>query len=89
MLAKEGNKEAIELADYFCREARVRVDQSFRELYGSNDDAMRNVAKHVLSGQHTWIERGIVGLMAGGATQGRTPQESGNSSARREAAGVS
>ncbi len=64
MLAKEGNKEATELADYFCREARLRIEQSFRELYGPNDDAMRTVSRHVLAGEHTWIERGIVGLMA-------------------------
>ena len=90
MLAKEGNKEAIELADYFCRESRVRIEQSFRDLYGANDDAMRTVAKHVLAGQHTWIERGIVGLLGGplGASGGTTPQEPGNRSVRREAAGV-
>jgi len=89
MLAKEGNKQAIELADYFCREARVRIEQSFRELYGPDDAAMRNVAKHVLDGQHSWMERGIVGLMAGlpgGKASGG--QEAPPARGRREAAGV-
>jgi hypothetical protein len=51
---------------------------------------MRNVAKHVLAGQHSWIERGIVGLLGDeNALKGpRTPQEPGNRSVRREAAGV-
>jgi alkylation response protein AidB-like acyl-CoA dehydrogenase len=85
MLAKEGNKEAIELADYFCREARVRIEQSFRELYGPDDAAMRNVARHVLAGEHTWIERGIVGLMpAASAGAGRAVA----SDSRRQTANV-
>ena len=69
MLAREGQKEAIELADYFCREARVRIDQHFRELYGANDGAMYKVAKHVLGNEHTWLEKGIVGLMAARAPE--------------------
>ncbi|HWE41064.1 MAG TPA: acyl-CoA dehydrogenase family protein [Gemmatimonadaceae bacterium] len=85
MLAKEGNREAIELADYFCREARVRVEQSFRELYGPDDAAMRNVARHVLDGRHAWMERGIVGLMGNerALAQGATP-ETGARPAPRE-----
>ena len=89
MLAKEGNKEAIELADYFCREARVRIEQSFRELYGPNDAAMRNIAKHVLDGKHTWMERGIVGLMGGMPGAKPAPGQDGTAPrATREAAGV-
>jgi hypothetical protein len=89
MLAKEGNKEAIELADYFCREARVRIEQSFRELYGPNDAAMRNIAKHVLDGKHTWMERGIVGLMSGMPGAKPAPGQDGTAPrATREAAGV-
>jgi len=89
MLAKEGNKDAIELADYFCREARIRVEQSFRELYGPNDDAMRRVAKHVLAGEHTWMERGIVGLMTGASKSATATQDdAAHRPGRREAAGV-
>ncbi|NUQ94042.1 MAG: hypothetical protein HOQ11_08870 [Gemmatimonadaceae bacterium] len=86
MLAKQGQKEAIELADYFCREARVRVEQHFRELYGPNDKAMYDVAKHVLKGEHVWIEQGIVGLLGGidAAREG----ESSRVAPHRETAGV-
>jgi len=86
MLAKEGQKEAIELADYFCREARVRVEQHFRELYGANDKAMYDVAKHVLKGEHGWLEHGIVGLLGGGASSHE--QEPSRLATRRETAAV-
>ena len=84
MLEKEGQKSAIELADYFCREARVRIEHSFAELFSANDKAMNAVSKHVLAGEHTWLEQGIVGLMSAGvAREGRTLV-----AARREVAGV-
>ncbi|NUQ21410.1 MAG: acyl-CoA dehydrogenase, partial [Gemmatimonadaceae bacterium] len=86
MLAREGQKEAIELADYFCREARVRVEQHFRELYGANDKTMYDVAKHVLKGEHSWIERGIVGFLGGGGETRET--RAVKEAPRREAAGV-
>ena len=89
MLEKEGQKSAIELADYFCREARVRIEHSFAELFSANDKAMNAVSKHVLAGEHTWLEQGIVGLMAGGIVRdGRTSQDPGAKAVRREAAGV-
>jgi alkylation response protein AidB-like acyl-CoA dehydrogenase len=85
MLEKEGQKGAMELADYFCREARVRIEQSFSQLYGPNDRAMNAVSKHVLAGEHTWIEQGIVGLMTAGVhSDARVPK-----AVRRETAGVS
>jgi hypothetical protein len=89
MLEKEGQKSAIELADYFCREARVRIEHSFAELFSANDKAMNAVSKHVLAGEHMWLEQGIVGLMAGGIVRdGRTLQDPGAKAVRREAAGV-
>jgi alkylation response protein AidB-like acyl-CoA dehydrogenase len=60
MLAKQGNREAIELADAFCREARERIAASFRALYGSNDVLMYRLAQKVMKGQHAWLEDGIV-----------------------------
>jgi len=50
---------------------------------------MRNIARHVLDGRHAWIERGIVGLMAGmPAGKGSEGEEAPPPRARREAAGV-
>jgi alkylation response protein AidB-like acyl-CoA dehydrogenase len=63
MLAQQGNKEAAELADLFCREARQRITTNFQRFYGKNDGAIYKVAQHVLAGAHAWLEQGIVGIM--------------------------
>jgi len=59
MLAEKGQKEAIALADTFCREARLRVDDLFRNLYGENDENLYKLAMSVLKGEHAWLEQGI------------------------------
>jgi hypothetical protein len=59
-LARQGNKQAIALADLFCREARVRIDQLFDAFYGADDPAMYRVAQQVLRGEHSWLETGII-----------------------------
>jgi hypothetical protein len=63
MLEGRGNREATELADLFCREARQRIRANFRHFYGTNDAALYRVAQQVLAGEHEWLEQGIVGLM--------------------------
>jgi alkylation response protein AidB-like acyl-CoA dehydrogenase len=59
MLAKSGQVGAIALADTFCREARVRIDEHFRNFYGPNDANMYKLAMSVLRGEHAWLEQGI------------------------------
>ena len=59
MLAERGQKEAIDLADTFCREARLRIDELFRNFYGTNDANMYKLAMSVLRGEHAWLEHGI------------------------------
>jgi hypothetical protein len=64
MLAKkQGRKEALELADLFCREARHRIAQHFRDLFGPNDTQLYKVSQRVLKGEHAWLEAGIVGML--------------------------
>ena len=60
MLAKKGDKNAIALADLFCREARLRIEDSFRNLLGPNDAALYKISQSVLKGEFTWLEQGIV-----------------------------
>ncbi len=79
MLAKAGNREATELADLFCREARQRIAVNFRRFYGKNDAAIYKVSQQVLRGEHAWLEQGIVGMMqeptlgSGSTTETPTP----------------
>lgn len=57
--APEG-RQAVRMADVFCRSARRRVVALFRELW-SNDDILRyRHGLEVLSGADTWLEAGIV-----------------------------
>lgn len=63
MLAQQGNTEAMELADLFCREARQRIKTNFSRFYGKNDGVIYKVAQRVLDGRHEWLEQGIVGIM--------------------------
>ena len=60
MLAEQGNAEAMELAEVFCRESRDRVEASFRSLYGAHDGALYRLAQRVVKGEHAWLETGIV-----------------------------
>jgi len=59
MLADRGERRAAELADAFCREARVRIERSFDDLFGRNDPALYRLAQRVLAGEFAWLEQGI------------------------------
>jgi hypothetical protein len=73
MLAKQGRKEAVTLADAFCIEARDRIRVHFEQLFGPNDPAIYKVAMEVLRGEHAWLEHGIVSSVVHGEKQKRTP----------------
>ncbi|MFF0447044.1 acyl-CoA dehydrogenase family protein [Streptomyces sp. NPDC004609] len=53
-------REAYQLADAFCRQARVRVEELFTRLWSNTDDIDRRVVDGVLSGTYTWLEEGVV-----------------------------
>jgi alkylation response protein AidB-like acyl-CoA dehydrogenase len=53
-------KSALQLADAFCRQARLRVDALFERLWKNTDDNDRRIAEHVLGDEYTWLERGIL-----------------------------
>lgn len=56
----ENGREAYQLADAFCRQSRVRVEELFDRLWTNTDDIDHKVVKGVLSGTYTWLEQGIV-----------------------------
>jgi alkylation response protein AidB-like acyl-CoA dehydrogenase len=51
---------AVELADAFCQQARVRAEQLFDGLWRNSDDSDRTLARGVLEGRYTWVEKGII-----------------------------
>jgi alkylation response protein AidB-like acyl-CoA dehydrogenase len=60
MLAQGGERNATELADLFCREARLRIAEHLRVLFGPNDKALYTVGQEVLDRKYAWLEHGIV-----------------------------
>jgi alkylation response protein AidB-like acyl-CoA dehydrogenase len=56
----ENGREAYQLADVFCRQARIRIEELFTRLWTNTDDLDRKVVKGVLSGTYAWLEQGIV-----------------------------
>ncbi|MFJ1900833.1 acyl-CoA dehydrogenase family protein [Streptomyces sp. NPDC088115] len=53
-------REAYQLADAFCHQSRVRVEELFTRLWSNTDELDRRVVEGVLSGTYTWLEEGII-----------------------------
>ena len=60
MLKQTGDANAVDLADLFCRESRLRIRAHFDNLFGVNDAAIYRVSQQVLRGEFEWLERGII-----------------------------
>ncbi|HVW41128.1 MAG TPA: acyl-CoA dehydrogenase family protein [Amycolatopsis sp.] len=50
---------ARELADVFCRQAKLRVEELFDSLWDNTDDADVELTRRILDGRYTWLEEGI------------------------------
>ncbi|MGP4004331.1 acyl-CoA dehydrogenase family protein [Streptomyces sp. 8N706] len=57
---EDHGREAYQLADAFCRQSRIRVEELFGRLWANTDDLDRKVVKGVLAGAYTWLEEGII-----------------------------
>ena len=59
---KDGNGQApIELADYFCRMAKRRIQRAVFKALASNDDRQANaVAKQTIDKKYRWLEKDVV-----------------------------
>lgn len=62
----EEGRAAYQLADAFCRQSRIRVEELFTRLWSNTDDLDRKVVDGVLGGAYTWLEDGIVDLSGDG-----------------------
>ncbi len=53
-------REAHELADAFCAQARLRVEGLFGALWTNTDRGDRALARQVLAGRYAWLEEGVL-----------------------------
>jgi len=61
MLETHADKEGLlRLADYFCREARLRVRGFFAAIRHNDDSRGYSVARGALEGKYAWLAAGIV-----------------------------
>jgi alkylation response protein AidB-like acyl-CoA dehydrogenase len=51
---------ARQLADAFCRQARIRVGELFDRLWNNTDALDVKLAARVLAGDYTWLEEGVL-----------------------------
>ncbi|KUJ64687.1 acyl-CoA dehydrogenase [Streptomyces albus subsp. albus] len=80
----EHGAEAYQLADAFCRQARIRIDELFGRLWTNTDDPDRTVVSGVLDGAYTWLEEGVLDPSGDGPwIADATPGPSAKDSARR------
>jgi hypothetical protein len=56
----EKGEAAHELADAFCRQARLRVDELSRRLWRNTDQLDRGLSKRVMQGRYAWLEDGVI-----------------------------
>jgi hypothetical protein len=52
--------EGVELADLFCRQARLRAEALFGALWDNTDALDVTAARRVLDGRYTFLEQGVV-----------------------------
>jgi alkylation response protein AidB-like acyl-CoA dehydrogenase len=68
-------EQAIELADLFCRQSRLRIEQLFTALWSNEDDANHAAALRLLDGRYTWLEEGIIDPSGEGPMIAEQPEE--------------
>ena len=55
-----GTPEAIELADFFARLARLKIARLFHALHHHTDRPGYRLAQRVLAGDYAWLEAGVL-----------------------------
>ncbi|MBI4432656.1 MAG: acyl-CoA dehydrogenase family protein [Candidatus Omnitrophica bacterium] len=55
-----GHDGAQELADLFCKEARLRIEREFFAQRKNDDKMIYKIGRRMLEGKYSWLEDGIV-----------------------------
>ncbi|GLY66140.1 acyl-CoA dehydrogenase family protein [Amycolatopsis taiwanensis] len=50
---------AYELADVFCRQARLRIEELFGALWSNTDQVDTRLSAQAIEGRYTWLEAGV------------------------------
>ncbi|GIH20586.1 acyl-CoA dehydrogenase [Rugosimonospora africana] len=58
--ARAAGETERELADLFCRQARLRVDALFGSMWDNTDAVDVAAAKRVVDGRYAWLEEGVL-----------------------------
>ncbi|WP_269939808.1 acyl-CoA dehydrogenase family protein [Arthrobacter sp. HY1533] len=56
----EQGRHALQLADAFAWQSRLRVEALFGELWHNTDDSDRALSEELLAGNFTWLEAGVL-----------------------------
>jgi alkylation response protein AidB-like acyl-CoA dehydrogenase len=81
---REERPEGVELADLFCRQATLRTEALFRDLWDNADAVEVSAAKRVMEGRYLSLEEGVVPAPAEGpSTAPWEPGPSTESDVRR------
>ncbi|MFE3201115.1 acyl-CoA dehydrogenase family protein [Embleya sp. NPDC055664] len=62
----EQGRAAYELADLFCRQAQIRVDELFGRLWTNTDTLDGRAVEGVLAGRYLWLEEGVLDVSTEG-----------------------
>jgi alkylation response protein AidB-like acyl-CoA dehydrogenase len=57
---RKGHENAIDLADVFCNQARVRIEQNFDRLFQNDDPQEYRLVRQFLDGEYQWLEGRLV-----------------------------
>jgi hypothetical protein len=57
---RETRPEGMELADLFCRQARLRIDELFGQLWRNTDGRDAKLARKLTEGRYRFLEEGIM-----------------------------
>ncbi len=60
MLVKNGQANAVDLANTFCLDSKKRVEVLFADSENNDDNSHLNVAKKILGKQYEWLENEII-----------------------------
>jgi hypothetical protein len=59
----KGGKEkgnVLNLADLYCRQAKVRIKRWFRQISSNSDNLSNIIAKKIIADEYQWLENDII-----------------------------